>query len=226
MSWRFIISILAITVSYLIYGEWLSRRTIPNVPWVGKQKTWFFPKTRAYWRGLIQTKELILEGYYKVGSVVLPLLKGCDNFSTCCQYSKNGQFFILPSIVWDAAVIVPKSVIPALLALPEDQISTEDHQNDLIQSDYTLPNRWITRYRIHNEIMKKKLPRFYPAWIPAIIEEIEAGYEEFWGLDTDGWSEVDLHDTTLKIITRMSSRLLVGPDICTFDFKKKERRSI
>jgi ent-kaurene oxidase len=118
---------------------------------------------------------------------------------------------------------VPKSVIPALLALPEEQVSTEEYQNDLIQSEYTLADPCVTRHRIHNELLKKKLPRFYSAWIPTIIEEIEAGYREFWGLDTDRWSEVDLHEATLNIVTRMSSRLLVGPAICMFDFKIRNR---
>jgi hypothetical protein len=67
MAFESVFSLLVLFTSYLVLRELIARRQFPKgVPWVGKTD-WIFPKTRAGWRGVVKAKELVIEGYNKVG---------------------------------------------------------------------------------------------------------------------------------------------------------------
>ncbi|KAI9783661.1 MAG: hypothetical protein M1839_003509 [Geoglossum umbratile] len=186
--------VLVLLASYLIFGEWMSRRQSPKgIPWVGKPRHWFFPKTRAGWRGVISAKELVIEGYSK--------------------YSKNDKLFIIPSLMWGAETLVPKSMISALLAHPDEALSAAEYHNDWIQGDYTFADPCVARNRIHYDLIKRAIPRQLHTLTPEIMSEVKAGYDTFWGMDTE-WKEVSLHKEMLQIVTRMATRVAVGQALC------------
>ncbi|KAI9777404.1 MAG: hypothetical protein M1839_008917 [Geoglossum umbratile] len=194
MSLGTIIGVLALLTSYFVYWEWYSRQTVPKgVPWVGRRHEWL-SKMRAGWRGLINAKSLVTEGYYK--------------------YSKNNQYFIVPNTLAGPELLVPTSMISTLLAQPDEDLSSMEYHNDFMQGDYTFPDRRISENRIHVGLMRKAIPRQIPSMMVDLMEEISAGYDEFWGTDTDQWQDVSLHDTMMEIAARMSTRFFLGPTLC------------
>ena len=112
---------------------------------------------------------------------------------------------------------MPKSMIPALMAEPDEALSVMAHQNDFMQGYYTFPDVRIARNRIHLGLMRRSTPRQLPSMMVDIMDEIKEGYNEFWGTDTSEWREISLHDDMLKIATRMSTRFFLGPTFCTLD---------
>ncbi|KAI9772566.1 MAG: hypothetical protein M1839_002448 [Geoglossum umbratile] len=187
-------------VPLILYTAWFAstelsarRTTAKGIPWVGKRLE-LFSKTRANWRGLTRAHELIVEGYYR--------------------YSKNGKFFIISNFMSGPEVMVPPEEIPTILSQPENILSAIEYHRELMQSDYTFSHPLILRNPIHVETIRKSLTKNLGALVADIAEEIKDGFDEFWGLDTENWKEVVVHPLMMKIVARVSNRILVGSTLC------------
>jgi hypothetical protein len=115
--------------------------------------------------------------------------------------------------MWGAETLVPKSMIAALLAQPDNELSAAEYHNDWIQGDYTFADPCVARHRIHYDLIKKAIPRQLPHLTPEIMNEIKEGYDSFWGTNTE-WKDVSLHETMLDIVSRMATRVAVGKSLC------------
>ena len=114
--------------------------------------------------------------------------------------------------------MIPRSMIPALMAQPDEILSNSEYHRDQIEADYTLADpRVAGNNAVHVEVIRKALPRQVPVLIPDIVEEIKDSYDEFWGEDREGWKEIDLRKVMMKIVVRMSNRVLVGPTLCMME---------
>jgi hypothetical protein len=112
--------------------------------------------------------------------------------------------------------MVPPEEIPTILSQPENVLSALEFHRDLMQSDYTFSHPLILRNPIHVETIRKSLTRHLGGLIMDIAEEIRDGFDEFWGLDTENWKEVTVHPLMMKIIARVSNRILVGSTLCMY----------
>jgi len=50
--------------------------------------------------------------------------------------------------------------------------------------------------------------------IPSMFEEISAGFDETWGMDTKSWKELCVHDNLMTMISRAVNRMIVGLPLC------------
>ena len=121
--------------------------------------------------------------------------------------------------------MVPPPMIPVLLAQPDDVLSAIEFQRDFIQSDYTFSHPLVTINPIHLEVIRKPLTRQLGTLIEYIMEEISAGFDEFWGLNTEEWKEVIVYSDMMKIITRATNRILVGPTLCKWAWECSRSRA-
>jgi hypothetical protein len=120
--------------------------------------------------------------------------------------------------MWGAETLVPKSMIPDLLAQSDDELNAAAYHNDWIQADYTFADPCVARNRIHYDLIKKAIPRQLPTLIPEIMNEIKEGYDDFWGMGTE-WRDISLTEDMLRIVARMATRVAVGPTLCMLSSK-------
>ena len=113
--------------------------------------------------------------------------------------------------------MVPPSVIPTLLAQPDEALNSIAFHDDFMQGEYTFPDARIAHNRIHVELLGKAVPRHLSSITPDLAEEIRVAFEEIWGTDTSEWKDVLLAESTRKIAMRMSTRFFLGPAVCMLD---------
>lgn len=95
---------------------------------------------------------------------------------------------------------------------PDTVLSAHHAHNSILYTKYNfLGNRMAEPFS--NRVMHKYLARHLPTIIPAIEEEVQFAVDETLGMDTE-WKQVNVWDMWLKIVPRVTSRLLVGKPIC------------
>jgi hypothetical protein len=108
-------------------------------------------------------------------------------------------------------------MIPTLLAQPDEALDSMAFHDDFMQGEYTFPDKCIAHNRIHVELLGKTVPRHLSSITLDLADEIRAGFEEYWGTDTNEWKDISLPESTRNISTRMSTRLFLGPTVCRLD---------
>lgn len=87
-------------------------------------------------------------------------------------------------------------------------------QREVLQTDYSLLDTTLARNPIHELIVRRDLTRYLGALIPDIEEELNIGVDEYWGKDTEKWTDVVPFATMMKIVARTSNRIFVGLPLC------------
>jgi hypothetical protein len=119
------------------------------------------------------------------------------------------------------------SQIPWLLDQPTSALSQTEVNRRFLEADHTFlyknnilgPDRpeavWQQLHQaFHPEVLARQLTQKLSSFAPDIVDEIHASLEDNWGTDTDEWREVLLYDTLLDVITRLSTRVFVGKELC------------
>lgn len=90
---------------------------------------------------------------------------------------------------------------------------SETHYDGL-EGSYNFTHPQILKDPYHEHVVHKYLPRRLGQMIPSMSEELSAGFDETWGMDTTSWKELCVHDNLMVMISRAVNRMIVGLPLC------------
>lgn len=114
----------------------------------------------------------------------------------------------------DTHVVLPSSLGQWLVDQPDAVLSSKARQNEFLQTQYTFPIPKMSEKPHHVQVIKTDLTRKLSALTEEIWSELSVAFDEHWGSDTEEWKEVNVFQTMIRIVTRTSNRLFVGPEMC------------
>ena len=97
---------------------------------------------------------------------------------------------------------------------PDSVLNAKDMQRELLQTHYTLLHPDIADNALHEHPIRRELTRGIGAQIPGVLDELAMSVGEYWGKNTDDWTDVKVFDTMMKIVSRASNRIFVGLPLC------------
>jgi hypothetical protein len=181
-------------------------------PYTGVKKQWF-SWFRATIRSIFSCKAMTDEGYAKVR---LFSRKDEDYLvSYGYQFSRLNSIFITPSIDRGAFVVVPPAQLKQIYGLPESQLDVHSSQTETIQAKYTVGSPDIFDNAFHVNVVRNQITRNIALFTPAIAEELELGFDKYWGNSTD-WRTVEAWPTILKIVSGAANRVFLGTPYCSY----------
>ncbi len=80
-------------------------------------------------------------------------------------------------------------------------------QLDSLQTDFSLLDPTMARNPIHEGIIKRDLTQNLGSLISDVIEELQVGFDEYWGKNTDDWKDAGVFRTMLTIVARAFNRV-------------------
>jgi hypothetical protein len=164
-----------------------------SIPWQGYGKGWI-ASLRNYF-ALTKSKEWLLAGYEK--------------------YGKNNKIFVLPAVIgMQAEIVIPRSQMSWMLDQPDSILSTREAHFDILQGKYAFIEPLIVRDPYHERILHKHIVRNLNTIIPDLAEEIPASVEATYGMDTGNYQKVEVLESFMKMIPRLTNRMLVGRALC------------
>lgn len=164
-----------------------------SIPWQGYGKGWI--ASLRNFLALTKSKEWLLAGYEK--------------------YSKHGKVFVLPATLgMSAEIVMPRSQLGWMFDQPDSVLSTGEAHYDFLKGDYGFIEPIIIKDAYHEHVIHKHLVRNLNAIIPDLEEEVPASVEAVYGTNTETYTKVEVLDTFMRMIPRLTNRMLVGPTLC------------
>jgi hypothetical protein len=164
-----------------------------SIPWQGYGKGWIAGMRNFF--AVTKSKEWVLTGYEK--------------------YSKHNKIFVLPPTLGiSAEIVVPRSQMSWMFDQPDSVLSTSEAHFDVLQGSYSFVDPIILRDPYHEHVIHKNLVRNLNALIPDLAEEIPGSIESIYGLDTEAYRTVEVIDSFMRMIPRLTNHMLVGPTLC------------
>lgn len=164
-----------------------------SIPWLGYGKGWI-AGLRNYF-ALTKSKEWLLAGYEK--------------------YGKNNKIFVLPAVLgMQAEIVIPRSQMTWMLDQPDSILSTRQAHYEVLQGDYAFVKPAILRDPYHEHVIHKNLVRNLNTIIQGLQEEVPASVEAIYGMDTENYQKIDVMDSFMRMVPRLTNRMLVGPVLC------------
>ncbi|KAK8035777.1 hypothetical protein PG991_001850 [Apiospora marii] len=187
------IRILVVAIPFIVLANIVrrlfSRASLPpSLPWVGTGlHSGPLSRARANLKSFFGLKTLLDEGYYK--------------------YSRNNKAYVLPYFLNGCQVVLPLSQLDWLLAQPDSVLSQED------------VNRHFVKDPVHPEIIRHELTKKLNSFADDVVGEMEQALADIWGAnaadaDENGWVEMNVYQTLLHIVARLSTRVFVGLPLC------------
>ncbi|PVI01189.1 cytochrome P450 [Periconia macrospinosa] len=196
LTWTSLLGALVIYVTLNVIVNTISAPKYPtSVPWVGHGKGWI-NGVRNLFDGFTRSREWITEGYNK--------------------YSRHGKTFVLPPVLGASAqTIIPREQMPWLLDHPDHVLSTKDAHYDMLHGDYAFVTPRCLQDPYHEHVIHKNLARNLISVIPDLDDEVGRDVDELLGFDTGNWVSLDpLADFMMKVIPKITNRMLVGEPLC------------
>jgi hypothetical protein len=119
------------------------------------------------------------------------------------------------------------SQIDWLLAQSKNVLSQTEVNRRFLEADHTFlhknnilgPDRpeavWEHLHHVfHPEVIKNQLSQKLDSFSHDLVDELHASLADNWGTDVDEWREVRVYDTMLDVISRLSTRVFVGKELC------------
>ncbi|KAK8095966.1 cytochrome P450 [Apiospora kogelbergensis] len=167
----------------------------PSLPWVGTgPHSGPLGRARANLKSFFSLKSMLDEGYYK--------------------YSRNHKAYVLPYFLNGFQVVLPQSQLDWLLAQPDSVLNQEEVNRQFLESDYTFPHPSFVKDPVHPEIIRHELTKKLNTFSDDVVDEMEQALVDSWGTNTDDWVEVNVYQTLLHIVARLSTRVFVGLPLC------------
>ncbi|KAH8819202.1 cytochrome P450 [Xylogone sp. PMI_703] len=133
------------------------------------------------------------------------------------KYSKKGEAFVFPDVQKEF-VILPNSSVKWIIGQPDDVLGALAAQANSLEAEWTLwGNQTLINRVVHKELVVRDLTRAVSYVVPQTMEEVAAGFDEFWGTDTENWREVNVFETAMKVVARSVNRTFVGFPLCRND---------
>lgn len=131
------------------------------------------------------------------------------------KYSKNNKAFVLPTVFSaQAEIVLPQSQMSWMFDQPDKVLSTKDAHYDFLQGDYAFMQPIILRDPYHEHVVHKNLVRNLNAIIPDLEQEVPPTVDAIWGMDTENFAKIDLMTSFMRMIPRLTNRMMVGPTLC------------
>ncbi|KAK0672033.1 cytochrome P450 [Cercophora samala] len=127
------------------------------------------------------------------------------------KYNKQGRAFVAPSsLSRPSEIVVPKSQTAWMLEQPDRVLSTKEAHNDTLFNHY--------QFGIDDEFpvrtLHKHLARNLVSLLPGIQDEVHASINDVYGTDTENWKTLNIWDSLIGIVSRVTNRILVGDPLC------------
>ncbi|KAI6380610.1 hypothetical protein MCOR25_001547 [Pyricularia grisea] len=174
-------------VGYILYHLLLRPSKLPDLPIVGAKEGDWFPMLQARWRNIVDFETGLSEGYQKY----------------------KGQPVIIPAS-HRTSVMLPLSEIEWFVNQPDDVLSFHLAAHESLQLDHTTLDRRLAHDTANNRVVTVTLNSQLGNLVPDMLDEVRFGFEKCWG-DKPGESrEVNLYDTTTRIIAGVTARIILG----------------
>ena len=111
-------------------------------------------------------------------------------------------------------VLLPGSQVKWIVNQADSVLSAPQAQRDSLLTDYVLLDPAMARNPIQDVIVRRHLTRSLGSLIEEIEDELAVGVKEYWGNDTENWTEVGVFSTMTKVVARASNRIFVGLPLC------------
>jgi hypothetical protein len=92
--------------------------------------------------------------------------------------------------------------------------------NEMFQLGHSLGHEKYMLDTWSVDVSRKVLTQDLEEFIDSVWEELQLAVDDYLGLGTEDWRTVDLLETIRKIISRASSRFVVGLSLCTLSLLK------
>lgn len=130
------------------------------------------------------------------------------------RYSKNGKAFIVPGLLGTPPeVVIPRSQMGWMLDQPDHVISTAAAHFDILNGDYSFVNKRILESPYHEHVVHRSLARHLAALIPGLDRQLRACVDDIYGTDDKEWRTVNIWDSMMKLIPRVTNLMFVGPGL-------------
>jgi hypothetical protein len=110
--------------------------------------------------------------------------------------------------------VLPPSMLPWLVAQPENDLSAKWAQLDALNIPTTFLRAEIGINPAHEPLVRRDLTAHLDAVEADMWDEIGHALEDVWHGGNDDWHEVDLDETIRRVVARASNRIFVGPELC------------
>lgn len=114
-------------------------------------------------------------------------------------------------MTWQPEVVLPPSQIKWLVQQPESVLSLQKILSKALECEYTMPKAWLFTRPFHLEAINKMR---LDALADGIAEGVRVGVDEELGLDSEEWTEVNIHAAMLHVLVRVTAQIVVGQPLC------------
>ncbi|EOO02406.1 putative cytochrome p450 protein [Phaeoacremonium minimum UCRPA7] len=115
----------------------------------------------------------------------------------------------------DVYFIAAPKFLEELRKAPETHISQVDAANIIFQLKYTF-HPALEQDLYHFDVVRKSLTQNLPRIIPDLEDETKRAFALDLGKPSE-WTEAQVYSLASKVVTRVSNRMMVGPDLCRND---------
>lgn len=167
-------------------------RRLPNIPVIGARKNDLFPIFQAKWRNTLNFKAAMEQAYtqHRDRAVILPVVSGGDS------------------------VMLPYSEIDFVAAQPDSILSSKERAAQIYQTDHTFMDPRVNRAARYDTIIRMTMTPQVGNLIPALSDEVNWAFDEYWGTKTSQWTEVCVFETVRYIVGSVANRAVVGAPYC------------
>lgn len=113
-------------------------------------------------------------------------------------------------------VLLPPSYTDWIINQPDDVLNVKEVHRQALQTEYTMAHPVIVQHPFHEDVVRRDLTRQLGSLTEEIMDELAAGFDQYWGMDTEDWKEICVWEDTMKIIAMTSNRIFVGLPLCTW----------
>ncbi|CAG8953375.1 hypothetical protein HYFRA_00010120 [Hymenoscyphus fraxineus] len=130
------------------------------------------------------------------------------------NFSKMGLPVLVPTLGTRRDIFLPHSSIPWAMSQPTSVLGMWEAFNEMFQLSHSLGHEKYMLDTWTVDVSRRALTQDLEQVIDPVWEEIQLAVDEYFGLDTEAWSTLDLLETIRNVINRASGRFVVGLSLC------------
>lgn len=113
-------------------------------------------------------------------------------------------------------VMVTAQQVASYQFVSDSELNAETALHKILQARFTLPDStWDSGHSFHPMHLRKYLQKSLGPSTPDLAAEVNLAMKQFWGTgpNKDGWVEVELLSSILKIVTQEVNKMYIGEAI-------------
>lgn len=111
-------------------------------------------------------------------------------------------------------MIIPSSSLRWYITQPDRVLSSYEAFIEINQADYTTGGSKVIRNPWQAGLVKREMLGMLEPIITDLDDELRVAIDQRFGVDEEGWKEIDLFETVRLVIAQGSSRFTVGLPLC------------